>query len=350
MTIALGKVGKGTSSGLNSITANWTGGGSSSNGSLLIALYTSSSQGNTDLPTTPSGWTLRASNVIANGTIYVYDRLNAPGITGLTITLTGSPDAAALDIVEFTGVSAADLLSSVATGAGATETTNSVTTTNSADILIGLFTARSSSTTPRTLSTPGAGYAQTQTNNQSVGSATCQTNYTTYQVVSGIQTAVTTTCAVNTSAAWQCFLYSYQATPTTDPSLTRKQRKRRLWRRIPRHSKRRRQPFAAFFRALGTFPFWKRRRRRTPAGQARRHPVPFHGDITPIAPSGQAGCFTITVSEALAATLVVSGSLAALGLDIERLATMMVATTDGLSATSLIEEQMTGTIHIICCH
>jgi hypothetical protein len=217
MTIALGKVGKGQSSGASSITANWTGGGSSSSGSLLIALLAAQDQSSIS-PTTPSGWTLRASNVDTHGNIFVYDKLAAGSISGLTISLGVSSDAACLDILEFTGVSAADQLSSVATGNSTTETTNTITTTNANDVLIGLFMARKGSVATLTLSTPAAGYTQTQTDNETVGGSTVCTTYSTYKIVSSTQTSVSTTCAVNTASNYQCFIYSYTAAASFDPS------------------------------------------------------------------------------------------------------------------------------------
>src|SRR6516165_2631905 len=104
MTIAIGKVGKGSANDTNTVTANWTGGGTNTAGSTLLALLSSSLQ-STISPTTPTGWTLRASNSGTNGgSIYVYELVNASAIFGLTVNYTsGGSSPVVLDIMEFTG-------------------------------------------------------------------------------------------------------------------------------------------------------------------------------------------------------------------------------------------------------
>src|SRR5262249_55313979 len=144
----------------------------------------------------------------------------------------------------------------------------------------------------------------------------------------------------NTNTSYQCILLAYTQAVGPDLSLVQKQKKRRLWRRIVRHSKRRQAgglasliPLFPFARRrlrrmlprrkrkpnltrgtaalVALFQFWKRRKRKAPAPPWRHHHTPFHGDVTPIAPRGQAGCFTITVSEQLAAIVAVSEYLVA---------------------------------------
>src|SRR5947209_5892371 len=140
MPINLGKVGKAIANDTNSITANWSGGGFNTAGSTLLALL-SSSQQTTITPSTPAGWTLRASSSGTNGgSIYVYELVNAGAISSLTINYSaGSGSPVALDIMEFQGAGGLDSSSSIANNTGTTTlTTNGITTNSPNTVMVAL--------------------------------------------------------------------------------------------------------------------------------------------------------------------------------------------------------------------
>jgi hypothetical protein len=344
MSITLGKVGKGAGIDTNTVTANWTGGGNSTSGSTLLAIL-SSSQISTLTPTTPSGWTLRASNSAASfGSIYVYEIVNASAISGLTINYsTGAGSPVALDIIEFQGAGSLDSSTSIATGTGTTATTNAITTVIANTVMVALFMGRTITGTPRTLNTPGSGFVQCQTDNEQTDGATSSTNFATYDVVSSTQSNKSTTCALTTTGTWQCVLLAYaQAVPAFTPA---PRKRKRLFKRIARRAGRRQ--FSVTIAALvNLFSFGRRRRRLKVLRALRRRRRGFFGDVTPIAPKGQ--CFTITLSEELGATLAVSEELAAAAMEFERLSASGAAF-ERLFATGLVQTRLGCTVTIVCC-
>jgi hypothetical protein len=345
MTIAIAKVGKGSATDTNTVTASWTGGGNSTTGSTLLALLTAPSQ-TTISPTTPANWTLRASRSGTEGSIYVYEYPNASSISGLTINYSaGSGFPVALDIVEFTGAGTLDSSTSISPGNSATPTTNSVTTVNANTVMVAFFTARTTTGTPKTLSTLATGWTQAQTDNEVTDGSSSTTNFVSYKVVSVTQSNVSTTCSQSPSGTWQCVLLAYaQAVPAVVPA---PRKRKRLFRRIARRAGKGRLGAAALALA-SLFPFGRRRRRIRLLRALARRRKGFYGDITPIAPRGQ--CFTITVSEELGATLAVSEELAAQATLVECLSGSGTAM-EGMGASSgLVQGRLGCTVRIVCCH
>jgi hypothetical protein len=346
MTIAIGKVGKGSANDTNTVTANWTGGGTNTAGSTLLALLSSSLQ-STISPTTPTGWTLRASNSGTNGgSIYVYELVNASAIFGLTVNYTsGGSSPVVLDIMEFTGAASLDSSTSIANGTGTTTlTTNAITTVAANTVLVALFEARAATATPRNLSTPSSGFTQVQSDNEDNDGTTSITNYAIYKIVSSVQSNVSATCNSNATTSFQCILLAYvQAVPAVTPA---PRKRKRLFRRIARRAGKGRLGVAALALAI-VFPFGRRRRRIRRLRALGRRRRGFYGDITPIAPRGQ--CFTITVSEELGATLAVFEELAGQAGEVERLSASG-STAERLSATGLVRARLGSTVTIVCCH
>ncbi len=200
-------------------------------------------------------------------------------------------------------------------------------------VLVALFEARHGST-PVTLSTPGTGFTQCQANDQAPGDTVCTTNYITYQVVSSVQTNVSTSCASSPAASrTQSVLLAY-AQAVSSLTMPAKKRKR-PWRRSPRRAGRRSLP------ATTLFLFRARRQHKQRPKAFRHHKRWFWGDITPIAAEGH--CFTITVSEQLGATILIEEYLAATAVEFERRSATILAT-ERLSARAVISERLTCTI------
>jgi hypothetical protein len=338
----IGKVGKGTdTTNSGAITTLWTGGGNSTAGSTILAILVGN-QNNAGLsPTTPTGFTLRASNVSASGEVYVYERVNAPATANVSISFTTTSGTTNFDIIELQGTGFFDSISSFSTGStGTTLTTGSLTTVAANTIILGLFASRGNVT----LSTPGAGFTQTQACNgpNTDGISRC-VSYETYEVVTSTQSSITTTCAASANNFWTAALIAYaQAVPAVTPAA--RKRKRPFKRMVRRASER--SMIAGIGALINLFPFARRRRRIRLLRRLRRRPRGFYGDITPIAPAGR--CFTITVSERLGATLALSEEMAAAATEIERLSASGTAS-ERLSAAGLVQARLGCSVTIVCC-
>jgi hypothetical protein len=287
---------------------------------------------------------------------------------------------AIVEIAEFSSAGNTPTVRGFLNSGTSTSMSVSITGASTGDACVSCATQSSTTATPPTFSGSGVGWnvATFTSEDDGVPSKSMRTH--THYIIPGSSGTQTDSVTTTLTTTWYFAGVDVVAgaASSMDPSLTQRQKKKRLWRRVIRHSKRRQAagggmasliPLFPFARRrlrrllpkrkrkpgltkgtaafINLFQFWKRRKRKAPRRPWQHHYTPFYGDITPIAPQGQ--CWTITVSEQLGARMIVQEQLLATELNIGRLGTMLISTSDKLSSTPWIEERLTATISIICC-
>jgi hypothetical protein len=214
MTIALDQTGSGTGSSVTSVTATF--GSTPAAGSIGIAVL--SHAGNPGTYTAPTGWVNAGSGLnssIGVGTCYgsIWYTLDAHTNTNPTWTWTNAVNTATVG-VSYTGCNTSSPLDQSVFGAinqsGSTLTTGSVTTTQAAEVCVGLFASQDVSIGTESYSGPTNGFTiESQIN---VGTLSTSAGISDL-VVSSIQTGLSTAVTAAVGAQWMAWMVTLKAAP-----------------------------------------------------------------------------------------------------------------------------------------